>query len=129
MDFRIPKPIGRDIDAEDTDLRQAGGYDHCLNFTGVDCREPILRGELYDPTSGRAMEIYTNHPCVQLYSGNFLKNEKFPFKGEYGQRVQTLLCLETQAMPDSIHHENFTDCVLRAGEVYDYTTEYRFSVK
>ncbi len=129
FDFRVMKEIGRDIDAEDRDLRLAGGYDHCLNFTGGESKEPIRRGELYDPNSGRVMEIYTNQPCVQLYSGNFLKNEKIPFKGGYGQAPQTLLCLETQGMPDSIHHDGFTNCVLKAGEVYDYTTEYRFSVK
>ena len=75
------------------------------------------------------MDVYTNQPCVQFYSGNFLKNEKYPFKGGYPQKIQTLMCLETQHMPDSINHDNFTNCVLRPGEKYDYVTEYRFSVK
>ena len=129
FDFRIPKEIGRDIDAQDRDLCLAGGYDHCLNFVGGATEEPVLRGELYDPRGGISMELYTNQPCVQFYSGNFLKNERFPFKGGYAQVPQTLVCLETQAMPDSIHHDHFTNCVLKPGEVYDYTTEYRFGVK
>ena len=62
-------------------------------------------------------------------TGNFLNDPEFSFKGGYKQSVQTLLCLETQHMPDSINHENFTDCTLSPDEVYDFTTEYRFSVK
>lgn len=129
FDFRSPKTIGEDIGKEDLDLVQAGGYDHCLNFVGGKTQEPVLRGELYDPRSGRVMEIYTNQPCVQFYSGNFLTNEEYPFKGGYPQRQQTLLCLETQHMPDSVNHESFTNCVLKPGEVYDFTTEYRFKVR
>lgn len=129
FDFRTPKTVGRDIGMEQIDLKLAGGYDHCLNFVGGETKEPVKRGELYDPQSGRVMTVYTNQPCVQLYSGNFLTNEAYPFKGGYRQVPQTLMCLETQHMPDAINHENFTNCVLNPGEIYDYTTEYRFSVK
>ena len=129
FDFRTPKKVGCDIDADYIDLKLAGGYDHCFNFTGGETAEPIKRCELYDAETGRVMSVYTNQPCVQFYSGNFLKNENYPFKGGYRQCPQTLMCLETQHMPDSINHANFTNCVLRPGEKYDYTTEYRFSVK
>ncbi len=129
FDFRVAKAVGRDIGADQIDLKLAGGYDHCLNFVGGETKEPVKRGELYDPETGRVMTLYTNQPCVQLYSGNFLKNEAYPFKGGYRQVPQTLMCLETQHMPDAINHENFTNCVLKPGKVYDYTTEYRFSVK
>ncbi len=129
FDFRVPKKIGTDIGANDKDLMLAGGYDHCFNFVGGESVMPVKRAELYSEESGRVMEVYTNQPCVQFYSGNFLTNEKYPFKGGYRQAVQTLLCLETQRMPDSINHKNFTNCVLKPGEKYDYTTEYRFSVK
>ena len=121
--------MGKDIGADNEDLILAGGYDHCLNFVGGETKEPVKRAELYDPESGRVMTVYTNQPCVQLYSGNFLTNAEFPFKGGYKQAKQTLMCLETQHMPDSINHPNFTNCVLKPGEKYDYTTEYRFSVK
>lgn len=129
FDFRTLKRIGDGIEADNIDIRLAGGYDHCFNFVGGETSEPVKRCELYDETSGRVMEVYTNQPCVQFYSGNFLNNEKYPFKGGYPQRVQTLLCLETQHMPDSINQKGFTNCVLRPGEKYDYTTEYRFLVK
>lgn len=129
FDFRIPKKIGKDIGADDEDLLRAGGYDHCFNFVGGKTLEPIKRAELYDEQSGRVMEVITDQPCVQFYSGNFLNNAEFPFKNGYKQTPQTLLCLETQHMPDSINHANFTDCTLSPGEVYDFTTEYRFSVK
>jgi aldose 1-epimerase len=129
FDFREPKRIGQDIGADYIDLKLAGGYDHCFNFTGGETKEPGKRCTVYDEVTGRVMDVYTNQPCVQFYSGNFLKNEKYPFKGGYPQKIQTLMCLETQHMPDSINHDNFTNCVLRPGEKYDYVTEYRFSVK
>ena len=136
FDFRVAKPIGKDFFADCADLRIAGGYDHCFNFTNwKNCKsggEVILRGIAYDPVSGRKMEMYTNQPCVQLYSANFLKNPCFPLRGGYTQKTQTAFCLETQVMPDSIHHqgdESFTDGVLRAGDKYDYTTVYQFSAE
>ena len=134
FDFRVAKPIGRDFFADFEDLRMAGGYDHCFNFTGwKNCKsggEVVLRGVACDPVSGRRMEMYTNQPCVQFYSANFLKNPCFPLRGGKPQQTQTAFCLETQTMPDSIHHqgdESFTDGVLRADEKYDYTTVYKFS--
>ncbi len=127
FDFRTPKTLGRDFYCDDICLKIAGGYDHCLNFTRGETGNIERRGELYDPESGRAMEVYTDQPCVQLYTGNFLNNEKYPFKGGVAQRPQSFVCLETQHMPDSINHPNFTDCTLSPGEVYDYTTVYKFS--
>ena len=129
FDFRTPKRIGEDIKSDNVDIKLGGGYDHCLNFAGGETAEPVKRGELYEEKSGRVMELYTNQPCVQLYTGNFLTNEKYPFKGGYPQSIQTFVCLETQHMPDSINQSGFTDCVLRPGEKYDFTTEYRFSKK
>ena len=78
--------------------------------------------------SGRQMKVYTDQPCVQFYSGNFLNNEKYPFKNGCPQRPQMALCLETQKMPDSINHENFTSVVLDVGETYTHKTVYEFSV-
>ena len=129
FDFRSPKAIGKDFFADDTDLKLAGGYDHCFNFIGGESKEPVLRATLYEPNSGREMKVYTNQPCVQFYSGNFLNNGDHPFKGGYPQATQNALCLETQHMPDAINHRNFTNVILNPGEVYDYTTEYVFSVR
>ncbi len=129
FDFREPKTIGRDIDADSEDLRIAGGYDHCLCFTEGETEEPTLRLEVYEPESGRILRMYTNQPCMQFYTGNFLCNPEFPLKGGYPQSKQSAFCLETQKMPDSVNHKNFTDTVVNPGEPYRHITIYRFSVK
>ena len=126
FDFRIPKTIGRDIKSHDNDLIIAGGYDHCLNFTGGETKYPQLRAKVIHNDTGRVMEMYTNQPSVQFYSGNFLTNEKYPFKNNCSQQKQMAFCLETQHMPDAINHSNFTDVILNPGDNYDYTTIYKF---
>lgn len=129
FDFREPKAIGRDFFTDCEDLRLAGGYDHCLCFTDGETKEPILRAEVYEPNGGRLMQVYTNQPCVQLYTGNFLKNPKHPMAGGYPQIPQTAFCLETQKMPDAINREDFDEVILSPGERYDYTTVYKFSIR
>ena len=129
FDFRIPKAIGRDIDSADQDLVNAGGYDQCFNFIGGETKIPVKRATVKEKTTGRIMEMYTNQPCVQLYTGNFLTDEKHPFKGGVPQTKQMAFCLETQHMPDSVNHKNFTDTTLRPDEIYDYTTIYKFSIE
>ncbi len=141
FDFRTAsKPIGRDFFADDADLRSAGGYDHCFNFsnwkafnTPGDPDGPCpLRAVAVDPVSGRGLEMYTNQPCVQFYSANFLKNPLFPLRGGVPQRTQSGFCLETQKMPDSPHHQDemdFTDCILRPGDRYCHKTVFKFIVK
>lgn len=128
FDFRDSKALKQDFKLDEcAELSAAGGYDHCLCFTNGETAEPILRGVLTDPASGRKMKLYTNQPCVQLYTGNFLCNESFPFKGGCPQRRQMALCLETQKMPDSINQNGFTSTVLRPGETYRHKTIYEFS--
>lgn len=126
FDFRLPKKIGRDINLQNNDLVIAGGYDHCLNFAGGETDFPKLRAKVIHEASGRIMEMYTNQPCVQFYSGNFLGNEKYPFKNNCAQNKQIAFCLETQHMPDAINHDNFTSVILNPEEKYDYTTIYKF---
>ena len=128
FDFTQAKEIGRDINADCEDLKIAGGYDHCF-FFGENEKAIVKRAELYDKKSGRFMEMYTDQPCVQIYTANFTNNQNYPFKGNVAQRIQTFVCLETQKMPDSINHDNFTNVVLKPDEVYDYTTVFKFSVK
>ena len=125
FDFRLPKTIGRDFNTHNQDLLFAGGYDHCFNFVGGETVIPKLRAKVTH-SSGRVMEMYTNQPCVQFYSGNFLSNQKYPFKNNYPQGKQNAFCLETQHMPDSINHSNFTNAILNPNEKYDYTTIYKF---
>lgn len=131
FDFRTPKTIGRDFSLSHPDLAVAGGYDHCVNFTDwrENSRELRLRGWLCHTASGRKLELLTNSPCMQLYTANFLKNPAFPLRGGYPQQPQHAVCLETQLMPDSPNHPEFTNSILRPGEVYDYTTVYRFTTE
>ncbi len=128
FDFRTEKRIGQDFYSEDNDLKIAGGYDHCLNFIGGETEEPVLRAELKDAKSGRVMKVYTDQPCVQLYTANFMNNSAYPFKGGFAQHTQNAVCLETQHMPDSINHDGFTNVVLDAGEEYNYTTVFAFEL-
>ncbi len=126
FDFNERKAIGRDFDLSNEQMKIAGGYDHCLNFRAA--TEPMAepRISVIDPLSGREMLVYTDAPCVQFYSANFLNNEKYPFKGGYPQQLQHAFCLETQKMPDSINHAGFTDVTLAPGEVYETKTIYKF---
>ncbi len=129
FDFRVAKPIGRDFDLSNPDLAIAGGYDHCLCFSGGETEMPVKRVEVYDPHSGRVMEVFTDQPCVQFYTANFLNHAEVPQKNGLPQSPGTAFCLETQKMPDAIHRPHFTDTVLHPGEVYRHTTVYAFSVK
>lgn len=117
MDFRMPKPIGQDINADYEPLKLQGGYDH--NFE-VYCNPCAI---LEDPISGRSMSVYTDCPGVQFYAGNFIsgagKNGKPSLK-------RSGICLETQYYPDSIHHPEWPQPVVKAGEKYHSETIYRF---
>ncbi len=130
FDFRQSKTLRRDFLVDDRcrALKLAGGYDHCLCFEGWESGEKQIkyRGYLEDTASGRRMELYTNQPAVQLYSANFLTDDGNRLKGGLKKSQQSALCLETQCMPDSMNHEGFTPCTLDVGEVYDYTTVFKF---
>ena len=124
FDFRTPKAIGRDIEVENEQLRGGGGYDHnwCL-----DEQEGIRSvATLYEPQSGRKMEVLTDQCGMQFYSGNFFNGS---YAGKNNQIIghRCALALETQAWPDAIHHEGFPNTVLRPGETYTHTCIYRFS--
>ena len=119
MDFRSPKPIGRDIGEDYEPLHLQGGYDH--NFE-VFCNPCAI---LHDPTSGRTMAVHTDCPGVQLYAGNFL-NETGKGGIYYGKRSG--VALETQFYPDSVHHPEWPQPFVKAGEPYHSETVYRFCV-
>lgn len=125
FDFTVPKPIGRDIDADDEQLSLVGGYDHNFVIDGY-LGDGVLRraGEAYDPASGRVMEILTTTPGVQFYTANSMVQEGG--KGGRTYEPRTAFALETQFFPDSIHHENFPSPVFGAGREYVQTTVYRF---
>ncbi len=127
MDFSEPKPIAADIDAADDQLQFAGGYDH--NF--VLDKEPGelgLAASVYEPVTGRVMQVYTTEPGVQFYTSNSLDGS---IVGKGGKRYTRhgAFCLETQHFPDSPNCPEFPSTILRPGEAFESTTVYRFLVR
>jgi aldose 1-epimerase len=125
MDFRKPTKIGARVDAKDEQLDLGKGYDHnwVLRNPGKKVRKVA---ELYDPTSGIVMQILTDQPGLQFYSGNFLNGTIHGKKG-VAYKLRTALCLEAQLFPDAPNHSNFPSAVLRPGQTYTQTTLYQFS--
>ncbi|MGA2586161.1 MAG: aldose epimerase family protein [Candidatus Aminicenantales bacterium] len=121
MDFTTPTAIGRRI------AQVEGGYDHnyVLNRTGEEL-SPAAR--LYDPQSGRTMEISTTEPGIQFYSGNFLDGTITGKSGKVYQKHYGL-CLETQHFPDSPNKLNFPSTILKPGRVYKSLTVHKFSTR
>jgi len=129
FDFREPKLIGEDIvkDSEEEQLRLGKGYDHCwvLNDQGSGMR---FAASAHHPASGRFMEVHTDEPGIQLYTGNFLDGTLPQSNGgTYAHR--TGFCLETQHYPNSPNEESFPSVVLEPGETYSSKTSFKFSVK
>ncbi len=123
LDFTAPTPIGSRIEQMKGDPT---GYDHNIVLRGSADGKPALAARVYDPASGRQMEAYTTEPGVQFYTGNFLDGS---VKGKGGVAYQQRqgFCLETQHFPDSVHHSNFPDTILKPGQTYTSTTLYKFS--
>lgn len=122
LDFTVPKPLSRDIGADDEQLRNVGGYDH--NFVLSPAQGLRLAARLAGDRSGIVMETWTEKPGIQFYSGNFLNARGGKGGVDYVPRMG--VCLETQFFPDSPNHPEWGDILLRPGQRYDYTTEYRF---
>ena len=116
MDFRTPKPIGRDLDTDYDALHLQGGYDH--NFE-VFCNPCAI---LSDPESGREMAVYTDCPGVQFYCGNYTDEV-----GKDGARYpkRSGICLETQFYPDAVNHPEWPQPIVKKGEHYHSETIYR----
>jgi aldose 1-epimerase len=129
LDFRQPHPIGARIDDPFEQLVLGQGYDH--NWVLRNYTEPgqiHKAAELYDPSSGRLMTVYTDQPGLQFYSGNFLDGSAIGKNGiAYGLRSG--LCLETQVFPDSPNKPDFPSATLKPGQVYRQTTIYQFSTR
>ncbi len=121
LDFRAAKPIGQDIALMGNDPL---GYDHNFVLRSSD-GSLALAANVYEPTTGRSMEAWTTEPGIQVYSGNFLDGSLLGKKNATYSQYHAL-CLETQHFPDSVNHPHFPTMVLRPGETYRQTTEYRF---
>ena len=127
FDFTRPTAIGARINQDEEQLKLGKGYDH--NFV-VNGRAGTLRlaGRVTEPTTGRAMEVWTTEPGMQLYTGNYLDGSDIgkggkPYRQRYG------FCLETQHYPDSPNRPEFPSTVLRRGGRFRSTTVYKFSAR
>ena len=126
MDFRQPHAIGERI--KQVPGAAPGGYDHNWVLADKMRATPALAATVYEPTTGRTMDVYTDQPGIQFYSGNFLKGN-LKGKGGVAYPQHYGFCLETQHFPDSPNRPNFPSTVLQPGETFHSTTEYRFGVR
>ncbi len=124
FDFRQEKLIGKEIDDDNIHLKYGKGYDHnfILNTNG----EIKHFATLKDTFSGRIMKVYTNQPCVQIYTGNCINPQDPPFKNGVNQIKRCGICIETQHAPDAPNQPKFMSCELNVGEFYNYTTVFKF---
>ena len=122
MDFSRPLLIGSRISELKT---EEPGYDsnYVINGGG---KSLALAGRVYEPQSGRVMEVHTTQPGVQLYTANYLDGTLTGKRGVVYQRHMAF-CLETQHFPDSVNHPNFPSCILRPGQTYKQTTVHKFT--
>jgi aldose 1-epimerase len=127
FDFRTPTTIGARISQDDEQLKFGGGYDHNWVF-GKPIGQLGLMARVYEPTTGRVMEVWSTEPGLQFYSGNFLDG-KIKGKGGWVYQFRNGFCMEPQHYPDSPNHANFPSVVLKPGEVYRNTIIYKFSVQ
>jgi aldose 1-epimerase len=126
FDFRKLTEIGSRINQANEQLKFAKGYDQnfVLNHPGD---LSALAAKVAEPTTGRVLEVFTDQPGLQFYTGNFLDGTNSGVGGVYGFR--SALCMETQHFPDSPNHANFPSTMLRRGQKFHSTTIYRFSVE
>lgn len=128
FDFREPKAIGQDVNAENEQLKNGAGYDHnwVLDRKTADGLE--LAASVYEPASGRYMEVWTDQPALQFYGGNFFDGTT---EGKYGRTLnyRESIALETQKYPDTPNHANFPSTLLNPGEKYTHVCVYKFSAK
>lgn len=127
-DFREPHVIGERIDADNDQLKFGNGYDMNWVLSREDNGQVETVATLYDPATGRCMDVATDQIGLQFYSGNFFDGT---YNGKYGEplRFRESIALETQKFPDAPNHENFPSIVLNPGETYSQTCIYKFYTK
>jgi aldose 1-epimerase len=121
FDFRTPRPIGAAIRVEDLQLRRARGYDHCFVLSREAVGAPRLAARMAHPRSGRMLELSTDQPGLQFYSGNFLDGSSGG-KGGRLHRQSDAFCLEPQAWPNAPNRPDYPSARLVPGESYRHRT-------
>jgi aldose 1-epimerase len=125
FDFRTPHAVGERIDADDEQLHLGNGYDH--NFVLDHAPRRLSEAaEVYEPSSGRILQVLTTEPGIQLYTGNFLDGSITGKEGHVYQRRHAL-CLETQHFPDSPNHASFPSTELKPGHKFASVTVFKFT--
>jgi aldose 1-epimerase len=129
FDFRKSKRISDGIRSDHPQVVIGRGFDHnwVLDRPSFEDKSMILAARLYEPTSGRQLDIFTTEPGIQFYSGNFLDGTLYG-TSHRAYRQGDGLALETQHFPDSPNHPNFPSTVLQPGETYQTTTIFKLSV-
>lgn len=127
FDFRTPRPIGERVGQPDKQLRHGRGYDHNFVLNKPNGREMTRAAHVLEPGSGRVLELFTEEPGLQFYSGNFLDGSLAGKGRTYGHRSG--FCLEPQHFPDSPNRPRFPNVILRPGQVYETESRFRFSVQ
>ncbi len=127
FDFTTPKPVGRDIDADDIQTKNGAGYDHCWVLNKKEVGELSYAAKITDPNTGRTMEVYTTEPGVQVYTDNWATG----YPGQNGATFprRSSICFEAQHFPDSPNRPYFPSVVLCPGEIYTQKTIYKFGVE
>jgi aldose 1-epimerase len=127
FDFTTSTAIGARIDQDDQQLKLGRGYDHNWVLNNQTPGSLFLAAQAYDPHSGRALEVWTTEPGIQLYTGNFLDGIHGKDGKVYNRRYA--FCLETQHFPDSPNKPNFPSTELKPGQPFQSTTVYKFSTR
>lgn len=131
MDFRRLTPLSRDINNKQFDMtRNASGFDHnwCLNtWRKGKGNDKLIAASLYNPATGIRMDVYTNEPGIQVYTGNFL-DASFTAKHGYRYPRHSAVCLETQHYPDSPNKPQWPSALLEPGKKYTSHCRYHFSI-
>jgi len=127
FDFTKPTAIGARINHDDQQLKYGKGYDHnwVLNKGNGGMTKAA---EVYEPKSGRVMEVFTTEPGLQFYTGNFLDGT-VKGKGGIAYPHRAAFCMETQHYPDSPNKPSFPSTELKPGQTYHTTTTYKFSTR
>lgn len=128
FDFTKPKAIGRDIKKTHEQIKYGNGFDHNFVINRPKNSPMALAARVYEPSSGRVLEVETTEPGVQFYCGNFLDGRLIG-KGGKPYLNRGGFCLETQHFPDSPNHSEFPTTILRPGEELGSHTIFRFSTK
>lgn len=126
FDFRKPTCVGDRIDIDNEQLKFGSGYDHCWT---LDNRVGVVKAAtVYEPNSGRIMEVWTDQPGMQFYTSNNLHGANRGKSGK-GYNFRESFAMETQKYPDTPNHPNFPSTLLNEGEIYAQTCIYKFSVQ